>query len=167
MKLYLKLFTPFALAIVIGSLTFAFAQSKGERGGKPPRGEQGEFGRMPPPDGFNPRMFEELGLTDDQKKQIQTLEESSRTASQTYFEKLRVIQEQIKDTTESEVFDEAQARGLLKTKAEIHTELELNRLKKDFAFRNLLTAEQIAKLDTLKAKRAEFRPNFPPPVEQK
>ena len=118
--------------------------------------------------GLNPRLLEQLNLTDAQKKQIRTLEDNARAASQTYFEKLMVAQEQLKDITEAESFDEAQARQLLKTKAEIQTELEIIRLRTDSAIFNILTAEQIAQLKLLKQQRPEFphkdgfRPNMPP-----
>ena len=100
MKNYLKTFAPVAVAILIGSLTFIFAQTKSETGGQFPKGERRDFGRMSPPgfapNGLNPRLLEQLNLTDAQKKQVRTLEDNARTASQTYFEKLMVVQEQIK-----------------------------------------------------------------------
>jgi Spy/CpxP family protein refolding chaperone len=156
MKSYTKLFAPIGLAILLGSLTFIFAQ-KSETDTRPPHGK--EFGRMPPPNGMNPRLLDQLSLSDEQKQKIHTLEQSSQTDAQTYFEKLRVIDEKIKDTIETESFDEAQARQLLKAKSEIQIELEINRLKKDSAIFNILSAEQIAKLELLKQQRPEFPPN--------
>lgn len=164
MKNYLKIFAPVGLVILFGSLTLVFAQTKTESGF--PKGERREFGRMPPPFGFapggiNPRALEQLSLTDEQKKQIQTLQENARAASKVYFEKLQVVQEKIKDTTEGEAFDEAEARRLLKTRGEIQIELEIIRLKTDSAVYNLLTAEQIARLDLMKQQRPS-RDEFPP-----
>src|SRR5215213_2856453 len=137
MKNYLKIFAPFGLAILIGSLTFSFAQTKTAENGQFPKGERREFGRMPPfgfaPGGINPRALEQLSLSDEQKTQIRALQESARSASAVYFEKLQVVQEKIKDTTESEAFDETEARKLLKTRGEIQTELEIISLKTDSA----------------------------------
>jgi Spy/CpxP family protein refolding chaperone len=170
MKSYLKIFAPFAMAIVIGSLTFNYAQTKTDTNGQFPKGNGREFGRMPPPFGFaptglNPRSLEQISLTDEQKTQINKLQENARSSSEVYFEKLQVIQEKIKDTTEGESFDESAARKLLKTRSEIQTELDIIRLKTDSAIFNLLTAEQIAKLDLLKQQRLEFPPqdDFRPP----
>lgn len=166
MKNYLKIFAPLALAVLVGSLTFAFAQQTetqkefkkaGNRGNRP---MDGEFGRMPPPPphGIHPRLLEQLNLTDEQKGKIREIQESSRTNGQTFFEKLRVIDEKIKDTTETANFDEAAARQLLRAKAEIQIELEFNRLKADSAVYNVLTPEQNAQLQTLKQQRPQFPP---------
>lgn len=171
MKSYLKIFAPIGFAILIGSLTFIFGQTKTETNGQFPKGNGREFGRMPPPafgfapTGLNPRALDQLNLTDEQKKQIRALQETARSASEVYFEKLQVVQEKLKDTTEGESFDETAARKLLKTRGEIQIELEIIRLKTDSAVYNLLTAEQIAQLDLLKQQRPEFPPrDFRPPV---
>lgn len=167
MKSYLKIFMPFAAAILLGSLTISFAQTKTET--KPfGKSGRGEFGKMPPPNGFNPRIFEQIDLTDAQKTQIQTLMENSRTASQAYFEKLRAFDEQLKGLAESEAFDETQVRQILRSKSDVQIEIDLIRLKTDAAVYDLLTAEQIAKINLLKSQRPEFpprggfRPEMPP-----
>lgn len=169
---------PVGVAIVIGSLTFVFAQTKTEpSNGRFPNGDQREFARIPPPPPFgpapgaiDPRMFAELDLTDAQQTAIRALMDNARTASGVYFEKLRVVEAQLGDTTGSEAFDEAAARQLLKTRGEIQTEIEIIRLKTDSAIRNLLTAEQLARLDLLKSRRPDFppagpRPPMPPPPQ--
>lgn len=161
MKSYLKLFVPFALAVLIGSLTFSFAQTKN------PNIKRGEFGATPvnfAPGGLHPRLLAQLNLTDAQKTQIAALQENARSSSQEYFDKLRVIEEQLKDLTESGAFDETEARQLLKSKADLQIELEVIRLKTDTAVLNVLTAEQIAKLTQLRQQQPpQFRPNMPPP----
>jgi Spy/CpxP family protein refolding chaperone len=173
MKNYLKIFAPIGLAILLGSLTFVFAQTKTASNSQQTVAARREAGRIPPPPfgfaprGINPRALEQIGLTDEQKTQIGALLETARAASQVYFEKLWVVEEKIKDTTESETFDEAEARKLLKTKGEIQMELEIIRLKTDSAVYNLLTAEQIAQLDLIKSQRPLFSPQngmrMPPP----
>lgn len=163
MQSYLKIFVPFWLAILFGSVTFVFGQTKNDTNGQFPKGNEREFGRVPPPFGFapsglNPRALEQINLTDEQKTQIRQLQENARSASAVYFEKLQVVQEKIKDTTEGESFDESAARKFLKTRGEIQMEIEIIRLKTDSAIFNLLTAEQIARLDLLKQERPEFPP---------
>jgi len=172
MKSYLKIFAPVGLAILLGSLTFVFGQTKTNGDGQFPKGGGREFGRMPPfgfaPTGINPRALEQLSLTDEQKTQIGKLQENARSASQIYFEKLQVVEEKIKDTTEGESFDESAARKLLKNRNEIQLEIEIIRLKTDSVIFNLLTAQQIAQLDLLKQQRPEFPPQdgFRPPQEK-
>lgn len=171
MQSYLKFFLPVWLLILFGSVTFVFGQTKNIGDGQFPKGDRREFGRVPPPNGFaptgmNPRALEQINLTDEQKTQIGKLQENARSASAVYFEKLQVVQEKIKDTTEGESFDETQARQLLKTRGEIQMEIEIIRLKTDSAIFNLLTPQQIAQLDLLKQQRPEFPPRdgFRPPI---
>lgn len=64
MKSCLKTFAPFLLAVLFGSLTFAFGQLKNDF---PTRGGEG-FNA--PPHGLHPRLLEQLDLTDAQKEQI-------------------------------------------------------------------------------------------------
>ncbi len=158
----LKIYTPFVIAVLLGSLTFVFGQTTknnpGRGGNDAPRER-----RMPPPDGFNPRILDQLNLTDAQKTEIGKLHEKSRTDSQVYFEKVQVAQEKLKDIVESGAFDEAQARQIISAKTSAMTELEIIRLRTDMTIRNLLTAEQIAQMDLLRAQRPDFPP--PPPGE--
>ena len=172
MKQYFKIFLPVALLILIGSLTFVFAQTSkksdekfpgGDRKGfRPPRGLRG--------DGLPPPVLEKLNLSDAQKAQIKTLEEESRTASKTYFDKLAALDKDLRAATGGETFNENEARQILSSRAQIMTELELIRLKTGAAVRALLTAEQKAQLEQLKRERPEpprdgFRPGMPPPDE--
>lgn len=157
MKNTIKLFTPFVIAVLLGSLTFVFGQT-GKNNFNTSK-DVPHAGRMPPRDGFNPRILEQLNLSDTQKAQIGKLRDKSRTDSQIYFEKVQVAQEKLKDIIETGVFDEAEARQIIGAKTSAMTELELIRLRTDTAIRNLLTAEQIAQMDLLKSQR----PDFPPP----
>lgn len=160
MKNYLKIFTPFVVAVLLGSLTFAFGQTTKNDTGKG-RPDAPREGRMPPPDGFNPRVLDQLNLTDAQKTEIGKLFEKSRTDSQVYFERVQVAQEQLKDVIENGTFDEAKAREIVARKTSAMAELEIIRLRNELSIRNLLTAEQIMQADLLKQKR----PDFPPPGE--
>lgn len=171
MKSYIKIFMPVVLAILVGSLTFVFAQSR--KDGQFPKGEGREGFRPPLPDramgGIPSFALEKLNLTDAQKEQIKTLEENSRTASKNNFEQIRTYDEQLKTMLDGGIFDEDQARQILTGKAQIMTEMQIARLKTDFAIRNILTAEQKAQLETLKQQRPEmprgFRPDMPPPPQ--
>lgn len=162
MKNNVKIFIPFLLAVIIGSLTFVFAQpqSNGSGNTRPARGE----GFGPPHGGgfrggLPPHVLEQLNLTDAQKQQIQTLEANAREASQGYFDKVRAADEQLRALVESGSFNEEQARQILSAKAQATTELELVRLRTDAAIFNLLTTEQKAQLAQLKANH----PPMPPP----
>lgn len=160
MKNYVKVFTPVLLAILIGSLTFVFAQTKDGRGfdGKrPPRGE----GFAPPPagrGGLSPHVLEKLDLTSAQKEQIEAFQLNSRDAGKEFFEKVRTADEQLRTMVEAGNFNEENARQIISAKTSAMTELELIRLRIDAAIFGILTVEQKAQLARLK----EERPPFPP-----
>lgn len=166
MKSTIKVFTPLVIAVLLGSLTFVFGQTRknnveGGRTDAPRENRMPPPHGMPPMDGFNPRILDQLNLTDAQKTEIGRLRDKSRADSQVYFEKVQIAQEKLKDIVESGAFDEAQARQIIASKTSAQTELEIIRLRTDAAIRSLLTAEQIAQADLLKQKRLDFPP--PPP----
>lgn len=173
MKNYLKIFAPFTLAILVGSLTFAFAQtSQPTAGGKIKDGSRGER-PMPPGGGrggfgLQPRVLEQLNLTDAQKEQIAAIQAASREAGKENFDQVRAADEQLRTMVESGNFDETQARTILNAKAQAMTEAEIARLRTDAAIFKVLTAEQKTQLEQLKQQRPEppqrggFRPEERP-----
>lgn len=161
MKNHLKIYTPFVVAVLLGSLTFVFGQTTKNNAGKG-RPNAPREGRMPP-DGSHPRVLDQLNLTEAQRTEINKLFDKSRTDSQVYFERVQVAQEKLKDVIENGTFDEAQVRQIVAQKTSAMTEMEIIRLRTDLSVRNLLTAEQIMQADLLKQKRPDFPP--PPPEE--
>ena len=162
MRNNVKIFVPVILAIIIGSLTFAFSQTGNPNAGKshsnnnagaPPNGRDGFH-----PGGFPPHILDQLNLTDAQKQQIAALETAAQTASQTYFDQIRTADDQLHALITAGTFDEAQARQILNTKAQASVELELIHLRTDAAIYNLLTTEQ----KTLLTQLLQQRPDFPP-----
>lgn len=166
MKKHLNIFTPVALAILLGPLTFIFAQTADNGAARPRPEKSGDFGPPPPPPefgrggpgGFGPHMFNWLSLTDSQKEQIRAIEFNSREASKEHFGKIKAADDQLRMMIESGTFTEAQARPIVKDKAQTMTELELIRLGAEAAISKLLTPEQKTQLAQLKEKR----PSFPP-----
>lgn len=170
MKSNTKIFLPLLLAIVVGSLTFIFAQTDNQTKGQFP-GKEGKGFRHGGPGGrgagIPPFVLDKLNLTDVQKQQIQTLQEAARTASKENFDKIKTFDDQLKTMIDGETFNEEQARQILAGKAAIMTEVEIARIKTDIAVRNVLTAEQKTQLETLKQQRPDFgrlgqRPDMPP-----
>lgn len=163
MKKSIKIFTPLAIAILLGSLTIIFAQENRNNFGKPRGNGEPRDGRMmpPPPHGLNPRMLEQLNLTDAQKEQIQAIETASRDASKENFDKMRGYDEQLRKIVEGGAFNEEQARQILNQKSQMMTEMEIVRLRADAAVYKILTAEQKAQLEQLKQQRPEFPPREP------
>lgn len=155
MKNHSKIFAPVFLAILLGSLSFVFTQTKGDGNRQFPKGERNI---MPPPIGLNPRMLDELTLNDRQTQQIQALADKARADSEQFFEEMRISDEQLKVLVENGNFNEEKARQILNTKSQAQTELEIIRLRSDAAILNLLTAEQKTQLAGLKEKRPQVPP---------
>jgi Spy/CpxP family protein refolding chaperone len=164
MRKHLNIFIPVALAILLGSLTFIFAQTAEDNASRQAQGKNGEFAPPPPPPpgdrrgGFGPYIFDQLNLTDTQKEQIRAMEFASREASKEYLAKVRAADDQLRMMIEGGNYTETQARPILRDKAQSMTELELIRLGTEAAIQKLLTAEQKTQL----AQFREKRPPFPP-----
>ena len=173
MKNYIKIFLPFGLAILLGSLTFNFAQTAPKADGKFPGGDGRGFGprRGPTGGGVPPFVLDKLNLTAQQKEQIKSIEDAAREAAKANFDKIRAYDEALRALTDAESLDEARAREILTAKSQLMSDLELSRLKTDFAVKNVLTPEQKTQLDELKRQRPEpprdgFRPPMPPPAPE-
>jgi Spy/CpxP family protein refolding chaperone len=104
-------------------------------------------------------MLDQLNLSDTQREQIRTLHESARTEGEKFHEQMKANRDQIEALVTGGAFDEAQARKLLATKAQLMTEMDLIHLRTDAAVYALLTPEQRAQAQQLK----QDRPPFPPP----
>ena len=174
MKNKLSIFAPVVFAIIIGSMTFIFAQTNSQTTGQFPG--DGKGFRPPPMDGpggrggIPPQVLDKLNLTDAQKQQIKTLMDNARTASKSQFDKLRGFDDELKTVADAASFNEDAARQILTAKAQVMTELEIVHLKTDIAIKNILTAEQKTQLEQLKLQRPDFgrgqRPGMPPPPPQ-
>ncbi|MEO7508025.1 MAG: periplasmic heavy metal sensor, partial [Pyrinomonadaceae bacterium] len=111
-----KIIAAFALATLLGALAIGQAQSRRGDGNPPPNGP-GRAGQRPPgpPDGLNPRMLDQLNLTDLQREQIETLHDTARAEGQKFGKQLRANHDQVEALITGGAFDEAQARKLLAT----------------------------------------------------
>lgn len=163
MKKNLSVFIPVAIAILLGSLTYIFAQRADVNGPPPPpAGFKGDFPPPPPPGdgrhGPGRNAYEKLNLNDTQKEQIKAMEDASHEASREFFGKLRAADEQLRLMIENGNFSADQARPILKDKAQNMTELELIRLGTEAAIQRVLTAEQKTQLAQIREKRPPFPP---------
>ncbi len=131
------LFNALMICLLSGSLMTAFAQRLG--GGGPPMGS--------PPVGGPPEFIERmLDLTDAQKEQIKAIRERAAEASKPHHEALKPLMEQAHALTEAATFDEAAVRALALQMSPIQLELHVIQARAQAETRNVLTAEQKAKL---------------------
>ena len=173
MKKNLNIFIPIALALMLGSLTYMFAQSSDTSSSKPLTEAQTDFGPPPPggfrggpsghggpggPGGFTPMLLDQLSLSDTQKEQVRAYESAARETSKEHFSRITAADEQLRLMVDSGTFTDARARPIVKAKSNAMAELELIRLGTEASIQQLLTTEQKTQLVQLKGKR----PSFPP-----
>lgn len=174
MNTYVKALTPMLLAVLVGSLTFIFAQSERGDVGKSPISAKKEVGAPALPGGkfvrgFPPGFAEQLNLDEQQDDQIRRLREESQAASKIYFEKIKNSDAQLKAMLNGENFDESQARQIVGLKSQAFAELEIINLRTRVAIRNILNDEQKSKLSEIESYRPEPPPGggklgIPPPL---
>jgi Spy/CpxP family protein refolding chaperone len=106
-------------------------------------------------------MFEKLNLTDDQKARMKQIHESFRERTTSLHEQLRAKRQELRQTSEGGTFNEALATQKLTEEAGLRAKLMGERFKLHQEMLAVLTSEQKAQLDQLRAefktKRAEFK----------
>ncbi len=121
-------------------------------------GPQGPGG---PREGFGPfgPLGHELNLTDAQKTQIKTIQDSFRESDRALFEQLRALHEKQGGVTPG-TFDEAVFRSTAEARAKIQIEFEVSHAKMMSQVFNVLTAEQKAQIQ---AHHDQMKRMGPPP----
>src|SRR5436189_5816877 len=133
-------------------------------GGPPPGGFQGD----PPPDGFGPGrrgpggpgapggprpafgpfgpFGRELNLTDDQRTQIQKIQQSFQQGDQALHEQMRTLVEGQGDPLSGGQFNEAAVRSAAEARAKIQVEMEVSHARMMSQMFGVLTDAQRAQL---------------------
>jgi Spy/CpxP family protein refolding chaperone len=135
-----------AAAVLTLSASLAFA---GPHGGKH-RGDKGGRGAA-----MSERLAAKLNLTDTQKQQIRDLSESFRTQNQPLFAAAKQTRTDLKAAREAG--DTARAQQLAAALETQHAQLKQAREAQTERVRALLTTEQRAQWDTMKAERKNKR----------
>jgi periplasmic protein CpxP/Spy len=121
----------------------------GGRGGPGMRGPGGPGGgRM----GFGPG-FRELDLSDDQRAQIKTINDSHREQFQQAGEKIRVARQAMQTLIESDSIDESAIRAKSAEIASAEADAMILNAKVRQESMQVLTSEQLAKLKELRTAR--------------
>jgi Spy/CpxP family protein refolding chaperone len=131
-------------AVVALSTTVAFAAPHEGRGGRHGRG--GEFGA---------RMAEKLNLSDAQKQQIKDLQTNFRESNKAFFDQVRDTHKQMAEAREAN--DTARLDALKATAESQHAQMKQLRDQQQQRIAALLTPEQRAQLDAMKAEREARR----------
>lgn len=166
----MKKFTVTLLAIAMVALgtMFAFGQTtatntdatktgksfkEGKRGDRGKRGMKGKRGMRGK--GHGGMMFKQLDLTDDQKAQMKAIREQSRESTKSLHEQMKANRLQLAQLTANGTFDEASVAAIAQQQGQIHAQIIVAKEKVKAQTFNILTAEQKAKVATLKAERQQ------------
>ena len=99
------------------------------------------------------KMFAELGLSEDQQKQLKAHRESHRTETKEIFEKMKAKREALRTELEKPNFSESAVKGLNDELKTLHNRMADQRLAGILAVRKILTPEQYAKFVQLREER--------------
>ena len=147
-----------SLSAVVLAASIAVAQSvkTDGQGDKSGRGWHGE-GMKHGGDRGGDRLFSRLNLTDDQKTKLKQIRESFATTNKPLMEQLRAKREELRQASEGGTFNEALATQKLTEAAGLEAKLMGARFQLRQRELTVLTAEQKAQLDQMKAQFKERR----------
>jgi periplasmic protein CpxP/Spy len=140
-----------ALALILVAGTVLAQPGHGRHGGP---GHHG-FDRGPGTGMFH--VFEELELTDAQKEQIHELLEAQHENGEAARDAARTARATLHEAIHADVLDEAAIRAAAADVAALEADQAVARATVFQSIRQVLTAEQLAKLAEIKAKHAERR----------
>jgi Spy/CpxP family protein refolding chaperone len=98
------------------------------------------------------RIAERLGLTEAQKTEIKSILVAERPQAEPLLRQLAATRKQLRDATRSGSFDEAQVRSLATQQAQTITELIVTRERVKSKVYNVLTPEQRARAEKMRAR---------------
>lgn len=96
-------------------------------------------------------MFRRLDLTEDQKAQMKSIREASKTATAPLREAMKANRQKLTEATANGAFDEAQVTAIANEGAAIKAQMTVQREKVKSQIFAILTAEQKAKAAEMKA----------------
>src|SRR6266404_6570062 len=145
-----------SLSAVALVASIAVAQSvKTDRGSGPRRQWRGDGMKR----GFhgNGAFLNRLNLTDDQKAKLKQIRESFAERNKPLLEKLRAKRQELRQASEGGTFNEALANQKLTEMAGLQAKLMGERFKLHQEMESVLTAEQKAQLEQMKAQFKSHR----------
>jgi Spy/CpxP family protein refolding chaperone len=138
--------TAFVLVLVGGSLAIGQVLGPGGFRGRGPGMGPGGPGALGLP-------LAELNLTDAQREQVRQLMEQFQAQNRTLFERVRQGEEARRNAVETTPVDESRIRTVMQQLAEAETELAVQRARLHSEIHALLTPEQQAQAQKLRADR--------------
>jgi protein CpxP len=145
-----------AVVLIVASIVVAQTVKTGRADGQGPRREwRGEGAKR----GFHGggALFSRLNLTDDQKAKMKQIRESFAERNKPLREQLQAKRQELRQTSEGGTFNEALATQKLTEMAGLQAKLMGERFKLNQEMQSVLTDEQKAQLEQLKAQFKSHR----------
>lgn len=156
----LKVMAIASLSAVVLTASIAVAQSvktDTQDGKTQGRGWHGQGMRRGAHRGGGDFLFARLNLTEDQKAKMKSIRESFATTNKPLFDQLRAKRQELRQANEGGTFNEALATQKLTEAAALEAKLMGERFKLHQEMLSVLTTEQKAQLDQLKAQFKDHR----------
>lgn len=96
-----------------------------------------------------------LKLTDDQKTKITEIKSNAKTENEALHIQMKEFKQREKALLQADVFDESSYVALFDEYQSVRSQLALNRAKNKHAIKQLLTEEQIKKMNRKKKRKME------------
>jgi Spy/CpxP family protein refolding chaperone len=157
-----KLLAIASLSAVVLAASIAVAQSvktegQGQDGKAARRGWHGQGMKRRGGHRGGDRLFSRLNLTEDQKTKMKQIRQSSAERNKPLREQLRAKRQELRQASEGGTFNEALATQKLTESAALQAKLMGERFKIHQEMLSVLTAEQKAQLDQMKAQFKDRR----------
>jgi len=111
-----------------------------------------------PGEGKFDKLTEELGLSPEQKTQLDAQREAFKSKNEAAWEKLKAKKEELRAELEKPTVDRAKVSAIIEDMKNLEGEKLNNRVDKILAMKSILTPEQFTKLqDKMQKKRKEFK----------
>lgn len=155
------------LALVVAMAAGGASMASAQPGPGGPGGPRG-FGRFGGPGGpGGPGEFFGLGLTDQQREQIRALYEQHKTELQAAREAVRTARDAQEKALDAATLDEGAVRAAATQLASAEADMLILNAKIKAEAVQLLTPDQLAKLQERKAERARMKAEFESRRQQK
>ena len=102
-------------------------------------------------------MGDAIGLTDEQRDQIEAILEQARPAMDELREQARAARDAFQSSQQPGEFDEAAARQFAQSQAQLHSEMMVQGMRLRAQVHAVLSPEQQAKLEQMRDRRQERR----------
>ena len=110
--------------------------------------------------GYNSRVLDRLDLSKEQRQSIWNIMDEQRDAMRANRDEMVEIRKSLREAVKADTYDEATVQQLANKKAQLMTEMTVQRTANMHRIRKLLTAEQLTQLDEMEQRFSKRRGRY-------